>query len=277
MRLGIRAHDLGVGTASEVAALAAARNLQVIQLAPAKALCNAPEVGQWSSAFAQQTRQAFAQQGVQIAVLGCYINPIHPDLACRRAEINRFKEVLRFAHDFGAQIVGTETGSKHADCSPHPENHSEAAYVQLRETLQELVAEAERLGVTIGLEAVTQHVAHDVECLHRLISELNSDAVGVIFDPVNLLSPASAQNQAAFLDHALSLLGPRIVAVHAKDFVVQGQSMVRVPPGQGQLDYALLLQRIGQLKPNIPVLMEETAGAGRDPALVYLRQFDALC
>lgn len=277
MILGIRAHDLGMGSASELAALAAERGLQAVQLAPAKAIPGAPPVGGWNPGFAWQTAQAFAKQGVQIAVLGCYINPVHPDPAARRAEIKRFKEALRFARDFGASVVGTETGSLYADCSPHPGNRDEAALVDLLSTLRELTEEAEKWGVMIALEAAAEHVVYDIDRLHRVLQALDSNHVQVIYDPTNIILPDECADQGAYFDRALELIGEKIVTLHAKDFIVRDGKLVRVPPGQGILDYAALLQRVGKLKPGIPLLMEETAGEARDPALAYLRSFDALC
>ncbi len=277
MILGIRAHDLGIGSAAELADLAATRGLQAVQLAPAKALKGAPPVGGWNPGFAWQTAQAFSRRGVQIAVLGCYINPIHPDLDVRRAEIKRFKEALRFARDFGASVVGTETGSRIADCSPHPDNRSEAAFVDLLGTMQELAEEAEKWGVMIALEAAAEHVIYDIDRLHRLLQALDSNHVQVIYDPTNIILPEECADQGAYFDYCLSLIGERIVTLHAKDFVLRDNKLVRVPPGQGVLDYAALLQRMGKLKPGVPVLMEETAGEARDPALAYLRSFDGLC
>lgn len=277
MNLGIRAHDLGMASANELAMLAAERGLQAVQLAPAKAIPGAPPVGGWNPGFAWQTAQAFARQGVQIAVLGCYINPVHPEPAARKAEIKRFKEALRFARDFGASVVGTETGSLNADCSPHPGNRTEAAFVDLLCTLRELAEEAEKWGVMIALEAAAEHVVYDIDRQHRLLQALNSNHVQVIYDPTNIILPEECANQSTYFEHALELIGDRIVALHAKDFIVQSGKLVRVPPGQGVLDYAALLQRVGQLKLGVPVLMEETAGDARDPALAYLRSFDALC
>ena len=144
-------------------------------------------------------------------------------------------------------------------------------------TLRELAEEAEKWGVMIALEAAAEHVIYDIDRLHRLLQALDSNHVQVIFDPVNIILPQECEDQGAYFDRALALIGEKIVTVHAKDFVLRDNKLVRVPPGQGILDYAGLLQRIGQIKPGVPVLMEETAGNERDPALAYLRTFDALC
>lgn len=277
MILGIRAHDLGQGSAEQLARMAAERGLQAVHLAPGKALQPPLLPAQYNPGAAWQIAQAFARQGVQIAVLGCYINPVHPDPAVRRAEIARFKTTLRHARDFGCSVVATETGSRNADCSFHPDNHSETAFVELLVSMQELVLEAEKWGVTIALEAAAEHVIHDFPRLHRLLVALDSNHAQVLLDPVNVMTAADMHNQAEFFTRTLALLGPRLVAMHAKDLVLDGEGVRRVAPGQGQIDYADLLRRIGQYMPGLPVLMEETSGADMAPALQYLRSFDGLC
>ena len=91
-------------------------------------------------------------------MLGCYVNPIHPDPATRRSLLGLFKEHLRYARDFGNGLVALETGSVNADYSPHPENHGEHAFQQSLASIAELAAEAEKFGVIVGIEAVASHV-----------------------------------------------------------------------------------------------------------------------
>lgn len=277
MILGIRAHDLGQGSAEQLARMAAERGLQAIHLAPGKALQPPLSPAQFNPGVAWQTAQAFARQGVQIAVLGCYINPVHPDPALRQAELARFKTTLRFARDFGCSVVATETGSRNADCSFHQDNHSEEAFVELLTSMKELVQEAEKWGVTIALEAAAEHVIYDFPRMHRLLAALGSNHAQVLLDPVNVMTAADMRNQADFFARTLELVGPNMVVMHAKDLVIDGEGVRRVAPGQGKVDYADLLRRVGQYKPGLPVLMEENSGAAMDSALQYLRSFDALC
>lgn len=272
MQLGIRAHDLGPDSPQALAHRAAERGLQLVQLAPGKALVPPLRPGQFDPVAIREIARAFAQCGVEIAVLGCYINPIHPDPDIRRAELTRFKETLRHAAEFGCALVATETGSRHADCSFHPDNHSAAAFGELLDVLGMLGEEARAQGVSIGIEAAAEHVIHDVGSLHRAITALDAKAIKLVFDPVNIMGAPELLNQGGFLDSALPSLGPRIAALHVKDVVLENGRLRRVPPGQGLLDYSGLLTRMRQLKEDMPVIMEETdQPAERDAALRYLR------
>ena len=93
--------------------------------------------GRLNPGLAGYIGEALRQRGVQIAVLSCYINLIHPDPRERRKQIELFKEHLRFVRDFGCGIVATETGSLNPDWAG----------------LEEMVAEAERFGVLVGVGA----------------------------------------------------------------------------------------------------------------------------
>lgn len=272
MQLGIRAHDLGPASAETLARCAAERGLQVVQLAPGKALVPPLGPGQFDAAAIRDITRSFAQSGVGIAVLGCYINPIHPDPAIRRAELTRFRESLRHAAEFGCNLVATETGSRHADCSFHPDNHSASAFGELLDVLGLLAEEARAEGVCIGVEAAADHVIHDVGSLQQALTALNSNAIRVVFDPVNIMGATDLLDQDAFLDRALTKLGTRIGAVHAKDVVVHSGKLMRVPPGKGLLNYQGLLGRVRKLRADMPIIMEETDQPDeRDAALCYLR------
>ena len=80
MRIGVRAHDFGKLPAEELAARISARGLSCVQLALSKAIAGIDlKPGELNPGMAFHIGQAFHRHGLQIAVLGCYINPIHPD------------------------------------------------------------------------------------------------------------------------------------------------------------------------------------------------------
>ena len=87
----------------------------------------------------------FAEKDVQIAVLGCYIHMIHPDKEKRKLELDRFKEHIRFARDFGCSIVGTETGNVHEKTGYTVDNFEEQPFLDVVDSVRELVEEAEKV------------------------------------------------------------------------------------------------------------------------------------
>ena len=134
MRLGVRAHDFGRLPAGELASPVAAHGFTSVQLALNKAIAGLDlKPGDLNPGLAFEIGQAFRRCGIQIAVLGCYINPLHPDPA-RHTNSRWFKEHLRFARDFGCGLVALETGSFHRITLP-PGNHGEKAFQESLEAL----------------------------------------------------------------------------------------------------------------------------------------------
>jgi len=262
MRLGVRAHDFGRWPVEELAGRIALEGFACVQLAPPKAIAGFDtDAGRLSPGFAVQVREGFRRHGIQIAVLGCYINLADPDDAARARQLARFKEYLRYARDFGCSVVGTETGSRNADYSFHPDNRGEAAFQTVLAGVRELVAEAERFGVFVGVEGVERYVISDPARIRRLLDEVGSQNLQIIFDPVNLLSPDNAARQDDLMRESFARFGERIAVVHAKDFVLQDGAIRSVPAGRGQLNYRLLAELVRAQKPYVDVLMEDTQAA----------------
>ena len=231
MRFGVRAHDLGSFDTPEALA-AAVRTFGEhlpVQLAVAKSF---PSSGPLDEAFALRIREAFDRQHVSIAVLGCYINPIHPDPAERERQLKRFEEHLVLAPILGAPMVGTETGSVRPDAptTPIPLNpnilkRSTPPWTAWSNTRQSRIRRGGRGGCQ------TEH-----DLLDRTdgpLAERFDTPPEDHLRPVNLIpwigipeadgsfrARPSLEAQRAFTDSALDAFGLRIAALHVKDFVL---------------------------------------------------------
>lgn len=278
--LGCRAHDFGRLPLEELAARIADAGFDCIQFAPGKAVAGfepGPDGG-IDAAFAARAASAFAKRGVRISVLGCYINPIHPDPGERRRSLDRFKAYLRAAPDLGCGIVATETGSLNADCSFNPGNGGGAPFEELAASVSELAGEAERRGVTFCVEGVVRHVAHSPRRLADLVARVGSPALAFLLDPVNYLDECNYEDRARIIDEAFALFGPRIRVLHAKDLLPaaaagdaspgsrgapaarprdEGAAPRIVPPGKGILDYPRILARLEAANPSADILIED--------------------
>lgn len=273
IRIGVRAHDFGCLPAGELAAKIAAQNLVCAQLALGKAIAGLNlKPGILNPGLAFEIGEAFHQHGVQIAVLGCYVNPIHPDPATRKALLGLFKEHLRYARDFGNGLVALETGSVNADYSPHPENHGEAAFQQSLASLAELVAEAENFGVVVGIEAVASHVVSTPQKMRRMLEAVASNNLQVVFDAVNLLSVENFHAQERVIGEAFELFGERIAIIHAKDFVVENGQIKSASAGRGRLRHDLVMKFAVEEKPGISILLEDTNPQTVPESRDFLRQ-----
>jgi sugar phosphate isomerase/epimerase len=272
MRLGVRAHDFGKLPVGELAGRIAGKGFSCVQLAPPKAIAGFDtDLGRLSSDFACHVREAFRRQDLQIAVLGCYINLADPDAGQRQRLVARFKKYLRYARNFGCSIVGTETGSLNSDFSFHLENRSEKAFQTVLGSVREMVAEAERCGVFVGIEGVERYVISDPPRIRRLIDSIGSNNLQIIFDPVNLLSVENYRRQDAIITESFELFGDRIAILHAKDFVVAGGGLRSVLAGQGLLNYRLLSDLTRARQPGINIIMEDTQPETVEDGVRFLR------
>ncbi|MFB3160252.1 sugar phosphate isomerase/epimerase [Neobacillus sp. 179-J 1A1 HS] len=273
LNIGIRAHDIENLPLEELAQEVAGKGLTSVQLALSKSLDGVnTELGSLSPGFARYVASAFSKYNVQIAVLGCYFNMIHPDLVQRRKGIERFKEHIRFARDFGCSIVATETGNVNPEIFYTEENFKEEPFLEVVASVSELVKEAEKFGVIVGIEAGVNHPIYSPKAMKRLLDSINSKNLQVILDPVNLLTIETYQNQEEIFQEAMDLFGERVVILHAKDFIIENNQLVPTAVGKGLLNYKYIIEEIKKKKPFINILLEETKEPFIDQSIAFLRE-----
>lgn len=272
IRVGIRAHDLGRFPADELARRVSAAGFDCVQLSLGKAIEGVDSVADINAAMAGEIGEAFARHQVRIEVLACYINPIHPEPNTRRTLLELFKRHLRHARAFGCGIVALESGSLNGDYSHHPGNRDEAAFQQLLPVMRELVDEAASCGVVVGIEAVTSHVISTPEKMRRLLDEIDSPNLKVVFDPVNLLNVGNFTCQHDVVRRSLELFGDEIVVVHAKDFRVEDDRFETCPAGTGMLDYDAFLPDLADRLSGIAILLEEADPEHAGSARQFIQQ-----
>ncbi|MCU1490508.1 MAG: hypothetical protein JWM85_1913 [Acidimicrobiaceae bacterium] len=203
-------------------------------------------------------RAAFSEEGVRVWGLSATYNVIHPDTAKRKDETDRAKALIARAPALGVEVVTLCSGSRDPAnmWRRHPDNDSEEAWRDLRATLDELLAPAERAGVRLGIEPEPGNVVSDAGRGRRLLDELGDDArlIGIVLDPANLVSPSTVGDQEKILRSAFAQLGPETVALHAKDVVADGGYAAA---GVGELDYDLIFELHESLERRVPVIVQD--------------------
>lgn len=275
---GLRAHDFGTLPAGELAPNIAKSGASCVQLALAKALPGAPmfprELGDNGLAL---VKQAFKNSAVDIAVLGCYIDMVTPNLQERETALQRFEAHIAAAPQLGCHIVGTETGSPIPYASQA--DGVEAAFRVALQSLRRLITAAEKTwpnGVYVGVEPVAEmHALSSAEHARLLIEEMDSEALGIIFDPVNLVPQKGIADIDVFLDECFAAFGDHIIALHAKDFrmVDSANGLEKSGPlaaGSGEMDWLGVFTRLFKAnKQHVPILLEDTGPA--DAAETFAR------
>lgn len=271
--IGIRAHDMGSLPLEQLAKEVATKGLSSVQLALGKSFSEFNTgLGALSPGLANHIGHAFYKENVQIAVLGCYINMIHPNITERQYQLERFKEHIRFARDFGCSIVGTETGSVIPNLGFTIENYGEKPYQEVVGSVRELVQEAEKFGVIVGVEGGINHPIHTPEKMKRLLDDIPSNNLQVIYDPANFISIDNYDQQEKIIEKAFELFGNRIIVLHAKDFVINNKNVEMVPVGKGLLNYDFLFKYIKKQKPYMNILIENTQEPNISSSIAFLQE-----
>ena len=269
LTLGVRAHDVGIvslpadfsteaiETLSERIAV---RRFKAVQFTMVDAFPAVKDT-QLNQGMAWKLRRAFENRNIQIAILSCYINPIHPDPEARERELACFHRYLEFCRDLGCNYVATETGSLNDDLSFHPENHSPLAMEELLGSLRRMLAWAADFGVGVAIEGVSKFVACSPGVIRDILEKVNGSNLRVILDPVNLLEDSDGCNgKQRYIDivsESFDLYGADIVAIHLKDFRYEDGKLINVPIGTGLAPFDFLLELASKKKPGLPIIMEE--------------------
>lgn len=274
MNYGMRCHDICQPADVDTVIKAVKENgILQIQLALSKSFSEFNfNCGHYSPGLAHMIADKLKENGIHVAVLGCYINPTNPNEAQRKAEVGKFIEHLKYAKIIGADMVGTETGRYDSAMKVTPYTYTEGCYQLLLKSMREIVAAAEKLGVMVGVEGVYNHTLYSPEMMRRFLDDIDSPNVEVILDPVNFMSAENYKNQGEVVDKAFELFGDRISAVHVKDFNMTEDGPAGVGIGEGLFEYKNLLRHLKADKPYIAMLLEESKPERCHKDIEYLQE-----
>ncbi|WP_169171140.1 sugar phosphate isomerase/epimerase family protein [Bifidobacterium oedipodis] len=272
INFGARGHDVTSGRTPELLAQGLADyGAHNVQLALAKSFPDMPSGARdINPGMGSYIRRALSAKDVDIAVMGCYFNMTHPDENVREAGLCKFEAYLANARFFGAPVVASETGSIDAVPGGFTErNFTEAMYGKALASIRRLVAFGERVGTIVGIEPGANHPIYDIATTERLIADVDSPFLGIVFDATAYTSPngltVNDGDQVDVTRKAFERFGDRIVAVHIDDFTLApsdeyacGTSIRRCNVDEGQMDVQSILRIVAAKRPLAPVILEHT-------------------
>ena len=259
MQLGIRLHDTTKLPFAERIADVRRLGFECGHLALAKVIDEFPTTDEaLTPGLAMYIKNVFAKNNVDIAVLGCYLNLANPDKEQLEKTVHRYMAHIRFASWLGCGVVGTETGAPNETYTFTPECHTEEALQLFINNVRPVVRYAEQMGVVFAIEPVYRHIVCNPERARRVLDEIGSPNLQIIFDPVNLLDISNYKDREAIFAQAIDLLGPDIAMVHLKDFVVKDGKLNSLGCGLGEMDYTQVLKFMKERKPYIHATLEDT-------------------
>ena len=210
-------------------------------------------------------RELVRIHGVAISGLGYYPNPLDPDTSHRNFVAEHLKKVIRAAALLRIKVVNTFIGRDQL-------KSIDDNWAALREVWTPLINEAEKAGVSLGIENCPmlfskdewpggRNLAVSPRVWRRLFAEFEGKPIGLNFDPSHLIWQ--------FIDPARCIreFGAKIVHVHAKDTRIDADKLNDVGitglgwhtaklPGLGDVDWSAFFSALSDAGYNGPVCIE---------------------
>lgn len=261
IQLGLRLHDAEKLPVEELLPLVRQKGFTCSHLALSKLFKDLPcTTAALTPGYANYLRRVFNQNGIDIAVIGNYLNLLHPDEEYLRDAAEKYYAHIRFASLLGCGMVGTETGAPNREYTFCPECRKDETLSLFINRLKPIVRCAEEFGVIFAIEPVARHSVYDPKSCRRVLDEIGSHNLQVLFDPVNMLDLDNVDHRDELFQEAIELLGKDIAMVHLKDFVRvnEGYGLKSVGAGTGERDYSAIMKYLKKEKPFIYATLENT-------------------
>lgn len=282
MQIGIRLHDVNTGPGPELqtmearAETARTEGFSCVHLAFSKVIKGVTfDNCALNEGLAMHTKRVFAQNGLDVAVLGCYLNLAHPDPEKLKGIQSRYYGHLRVAALMGAGVVGTETGAPNPEYKMDADTHTREALESFIRGLAPVVEQAEHWGVSVAIEPVWKHIVYDADRAVKVLEAIKSPNLRIILDPVNLLDLGNAEQRERVIGNAIDKLGEHVAVVHLKDFVREGDGLRSIAAGTGEMDYTQILRFMKERKPYIQATLENTDNSNAVQAREFLERLYA--
>lgn len=272
MKLMARAHDLSVKGAENINKKLHELSLDGVQLVVYKSIDGVSySPSSLSSEQAKEIASEIKKNGKDIALIGAYFNPVHPNTSKIENGVAVFKDYISLAKDLGCDYVGSETGSYNGEpWIYHPMNHSDEALERVISTFGSLADFAEQNGVNIAMEGAFGHVCHTPERLFEAVERIGKKNIKFIFDLYNYIDISNVDTAYEILERGLSLFGDRILLFHIKDFIIENDKLKQCGVCRGVLDFEKILNRIYKSNKDAILVLEGTVGDDLPFAISHL-------
>lgn len=214
-----------------------------------------------------------AARGIAIATLSGTFNMIHPDRRRRREGLRRLDVLAASARPLGTSAISLSTGTRDPDdmWRRHPDNDTPEAWQEMVEAMTAAVEIADRHDVTLGIEPEVSNVVDSAAKARRLLDTFRSPRLAIVMDGANLFHAGQLARMHAVLDEAFALLGPDIVAAHAKDLDRDGEAG-QIAAGTGVLDYDHYLACFHRAGFNGPLILHSLHESDVPASVAMLRE-----
>ena len=222
-------------------------------------------------ALAESIGDAAAERDLTLAGLSGTFNMIHPDVSVRETGLRRLNVLADACDALGTDVITLCTGTRDPNDKwrRHPDNDTSAAWRDLCASMERALEIAEMHDVMLAFEPEHANVINSAQKGVRLIEEMGSAHLKVIFDPANLFETAEPDERRRRVEEGLDLLGEHVIMAHAKDRHADGTFC---PAGHGVLDYDHFLQHLHAADIDAPLILHGLDESEVPDCLSFLRE-----
>jgi sugar phosphate isomerase/epimerase len=224
-------------------------------------------------ALANRIQSELKKFSLSLAAVSGTCNLIHPEPAQRTKNLSNLCGLIRACPGLGADVVTLCTGTRDAVdmWRKHKENQSPEAWRDLVTSLDQLLPVAQEYGVVLGIEPEPANVISSAPEARKLLDEMKSPWLKIIFDAANLLQPQTVKMQKEVLTAGMDLLGRDVILAHAKD-LTSTPNTGHVAAGQGALDYPLYFSLLQSAGFNGPLILHSLTEKEVPTAVAFLKK-----
>ena len=176
--------------------------------------------------------EACTANSLRIPALGAKMNMVDEDPAARERAIAFVKGCIDLAADMDVPFVHILSGK------PASAVDRKDAWCWLADAVQTVTKYAQSKGVELGIEAIVGQLFRSVDDFHRLYADLPGVPFWINFDPSHFIVQDEQPRRVP------DELGDKIRHVHLKDGKGRFPEFSFPPLGQGNIDFADLVQRL---------------------------------
>jgi sugar phosphate isomerase/epimerase len=139
------------------------------------------------------SRAARAAQtvGVRVVALSATFNLLDDNKLRLADNFRRLKVLAQGATILGTDLLTLCSGTRNQQdmWTYHPENQSSAAWQEMIDAMRRALEVAIEYDLNLGIEPEVANVVSNANDAVRLVTELNSNRIRIVFDPANLYRP----------------------------------------------------------------------------------------
>lgn len=220
---------------------------------------------------------------LSVGEVGIWRNALALNPEERKRVLDFSKGQLALAEELEAGCCVNISGARGPIWSGYyPENYSADTYALLVDTVREIVDAVKPKRTFYTIEPMQWMHPDSPDDYLKLLQDIDRDSVGVHLDYVNMINSMERyHNRCEFIKECYRKLGPHIKSVHAKDLHLGPESpccLRECDPGQGEIDFALVLRLSHRLGADTPVFVEHmTEYAQFQQAMAHLRKAGEDC